>query len=145
GVSNFSTSQFELLQSGLGQPLVTNQIEINPINFDVLEDGTSDQLQRLKTRPMAWSCLAGGDLFTAETEQAIRLRATLTELASELGATSINQVAFAWILKHPSNPLPIIGSGNIQRVTDTVGALSLQMNTEQWYRIWTASKDHGVA
>ncbi|PKG38205.1 aldo/keto reductase [Psychromonas sp. Urea-02u-13] len=145
GVSNFSTSQFELLQSRLDAPLITNQIEINPINFDVLEDGTVDQLQRLCVRPMAWSCLAGGDLFSSDSDQARRLRGTLLELQTELDASSIEQVVFAWVLKHPSNPVALIGSGKIDRVKETIGALDLKMNTEQWYRIWTASKGHGVA
>ncbi|WP_022941707.1 aldo/keto reductase [Psychromonas hadalis] len=145
GVSNFSASQFELLQSRLDEPLMTNQIELNPINFGVLEDGTTDQLQRLKVRPMAWSCLAGGDIFSAETDQARRLRGTLLELQTELSANSIEQVIFAWVLKHPSNPVALIGSGKIERVKEAMGALDLKMNTEQWYRIWTASKGHGVA
>tara|TARA_R110001583_G_scaffold69129_4_gene196203 strand:- start:6886 stop:7794 length:909 start_codon:yes stop_codon:yes gene_type:complete len=145
GVSNFSASQFELLQSRLDVPLITNQIEINPLNFDVLEDGTSDQLQRLRVRPMAWSCLAGGEIFSSESEQARRLRGTLLELQAELNANSIEQVIFAWVLKHPSNPVALIGSGKIERVKEAIGALDLQMNTEQWYRIWTASKGHGVA
>jgi len=145
GVSNFSASQFELLQSRLDEPLITNQIEINPINFGVLEDGTTDQLQRLRIRPMAWSCLAGGDIFSSETEQARRLRGTLLELQIELDASSIEQVIFAWVLKHPVNAVALIGSGKIERVNEALGALELQMNTEQWYRIWTASKGHNVA
>lgn len=145
GVSNFSASQFELLQSRLDTPLITNQVEINPINFDVLEDGTTDQLQRLRIRPMAWSCLAGGGIFSADSEQARRLRGTLLELQVELDANSIEQVIFAWILKHPANAVALIGSGKIERVQETLGALALNMNTEQWYRVWTASKGHGVA
>ena len=145
GVSNFSASQFELLQSRLDEPLITNQVEINPINFNVLEDGTTDQLQRLRVRPMAWSCLAGGTIFSSETTQARRLRGTLLELQIELDASSIEQVIFAWVLKHPANAVALIGSGKIERVKETVGALDLQMSTEQWYRIWTASKGHNVA
>lgn len=34
GVSNFSPAQFDLLQSRLGKLLVTNQVEINPLNFE---------------------------------------------------------------------------------------------------------------
>lgn len=145
GVSNFSASQFELLQSRLDEPLITNQVELNPINFDVLEDGTTDQLQRLRVRPMAWSCLAGGSIFSSESDQARRLRGTLIELQTELGANSIEQVIFAWVLKHPANAVALIGSGKIERVKETLGALELKMNREQWYRIWTASKGHGVA
>lgn len=144
GVSNFTTSQFDLLQSRLDMPLVTNQVEINPINFDVLENGCCDQLQQYRVRPMAWSCLAGGGIFSEQTEQARRIRETLIELVEELGASSIEQVIFAWVLKHPSNPVALIGSGKIERVKEAVGALALQMNTEQWYRVWVASKGFAV-
>ena len=144
GVSNFTASQFDLLQSRLDMPLVTNQVEINPMHFDVLENGVCDQLQQYRVRPMAWSCLAGGNIFSAQTEQAKRLRETLMDLVEELGANSIEQVIFAWVLKHPSNPVALIGSGKIERVTEAVGALALQMNTEQWYRVWVASKGFGV-
>ncbi|MCG6200518.1 aldo/keto reductase [Psychromonas antarctica] len=144
GVSNFTASQFDLLQSRLDLPLMTNQVEINPINLTVLEDGTCDQLQQYRVRPMAWSCLAGGGIFSEQTDQARRLRGTLTELADELGANSIEQVVFAWVLKHPSNPVALIGSGNIARVQESVGALTVQMTTEQWYRVWVASKGFAV-
>ncbi len=109
GVSNFTAAQFDLLQSRLDAPLVTNQVEINPMHFAVLENGVCDQLQQYRVRPMAWSCLAGGGIFSEQTEQARRLRGTLTELIDELGATSIEQVIFAWVLKHPCNPVGIIG------------------------------------
>lgn len=145
GVSNFSATQFDLLQSRLDVPLMTNQVEINPINFDVIEDGTLDQLQQYRVRPMAWSCLAGGAIFSEQTEQACRLRLCLEELAQEIGAKSIEQVVFAWVLKHPSNPVALIGSGKIARVKEAVDALALKMNTEQWYRVWVASKGFGVA
>ncbi len=80
GVSNFSPAQFDLLQSRLGKLLVTNQVEINPLNFDVAHEGTLDQLQRLRIRPMAWSCLGGGAIFSGQTEQTQRVRAVLEEI-----------------------------------------------------------------
>ena len=144
GVSNFTSSQFDLLQSRLDEPLMTNQVEINPINFKVLEDGTTDQLQQYRVRPMAWSCLAGGGIFSEQTDQARRLRGTLIELAQELGAASIELVIYAWILKHPANPVALLGTGNICRVKEALESLKLTMNTEQWYRIWVASKGFGV-
>ncbi|EKO3476011.1 aldo/keto reductase family oxidoreductase [Vibrio fluvialis] len=144
GVSNFSPAQFELLQSRLGKPLVTNQVEINPLNFDVAHDGTLDQMQMLRTRPMAWSCLGGGAIFNGDSEQAQRVRAVLEELREELGAESIDQVIYAWVRALPSKPLPIIGSGKIERVQAAVDALDLTLTREQWYRVWVASKGHGV-
>lgn len=144
GVSNFTPAQFDLLQSRLSKPLVTNQVEINPLNFEVAHDGTLDQVQRLRVRPMAWSCLGGGAIFSGQTEQAQRVRAVLEEIRVELGAESLEKVIYAWVRRLPSQPLPIIGSGKIERVQSAIAALSLQLTREQWYRVWVASKGHGV-
>ncbi len=144
GVSNFTPRGFELLQSRLDAPLVTNQVEIKPLNFEVAHDGTLDLMQTVRTRPMAWSCLGGGSIFTGSTEQAERVRSELELLKEELGASSIDQVIYAWVRKLPSNPLPIIGSGKIERVEAAVESLKLEMTNEQWYRVWIASKGHGV-
>ncbi|TOJ78271.1 oxidoreductase [Vibrio parahaemolyticus] len=144
GVSNFTPRQFELLQSRLGKPLVTNQVEINPLNFEVAHDGTLDQMQMLRARPMAWSCLGGGSIFSGESEQSIRVRNELEAIREEVGATSIDQVIYAWVRRLPSKPIPIIGSGKIERVQTAVNALNIELTREQWYRVWVASKGHGV-
>ncbi|WP_136486899.1 aldo/keto reductase family oxidoreductase [Vibrio sp. H11] len=144
GVSNFSPSQFNLLQSRINKPLVTNQVEINPLNFEVAHDGTLDQMQMLRTRPMAWSCLGGGAIFNGESEQAQRVRSVLEELRAELGAESIDQVIYAWVRALPSKPLAIVGSGKIDRVKAAVAALDLTLTREQWFRVWVVSKGHGV-
>ncbi|USD66815.1 aldo/keto reductase family oxidoreductase [Vibrio sp. SCSIO 43136] len=144
GVSNFTPSQFSLLQSRLSKALVTNQVEINPVNFDVVHDGTLDQLQMERIRPMAWSCLAGGEIFNGQSEQLVRLRKELESIAKEIGAASIEQVIYAWVRRLPSKPVPIIGSGKIERVQQAVEGLSLELTREQWYRVWVASKGHGV-
>ncbi|MDP2560820.1 aldo/keto reductase family oxidoreductase [Psychrobium sp. 1_MG-2023] len=145
GVSNFSNSQFSLLQSRLSAPLITNQIEINPINLQATEDGSLDFLQQHNVRPMAWSCLAGGDIFNSQQPSVIRLRETLSQVQQEIGADNIEQVVYAWVLKLPAKPIPILGSGDIARVKSAVAAQQLSLTTEQWYRIWGASKGHGVA
>lgn len=144
GVSNFTPRQFELLQSRLGKPLVTNQVEINPLNFEVAHDGTLDLMQTLRVRPMAWSCLGGGSIFTGDTEQAVRVRNELETIREEVGANSIDEVIYAWVRRLPSKPMPIIGSGKIERVHSAVNALNIELTREQWYRVWGASKGHGV-
>ena len=45
-------------------PLVTNQLELSPLTMHALDDGTLDQAQRLGRRPMIWSPLGGGRLFS---------------------------------------------------------------------------------
>lgn len=144
GVSNFTTDQFELLQSRLDFKLVTNQIEFSPMNMHALDDGTLNQCQQHRVHPMYWSPLAGGQIFNASDKQAQRLHDTLNIIASEVGAQSIDQVIYAWLLSHPAKGSVVLGTGNIERVESALAAQSLQLTNEQWYRIWEASKGHPV-
>ncbi|ELQ6261359.1 aldo/keto reductase family oxidoreductase [Cronobacter malonaticus] len=142
GVSNFTPAQFSLLQSRLPFTLATNQVEISPVHQPLLLDGTLDLLQQLRIRPMAWSCLGGGRLFSDESFGP--LRAELQQVAEETGAQTIEQVVYAWVMRLPSRPLPIIGSGKIERVQSAVGALSLEMSRQQWFRIRKAALGYDV-
>ncbi|MBN0196342.1 aldo/keto reductase, partial [Pseudomonas aeruginosa] len=100
------------------------------------------QLQQLRIRPMAWSCLGGGRLFNEEGFQA--LRDELAQVAHELNADSIEQVVYAWVLRLPSQPLPIIGSGKIERVRSAIVAEKLSMTRQQWFRIRKAALGYDV-
>ena len=137
GVSNFTPAQFALLQSRLPFTLATNQVELSPVHQPLLLDGTLDQLQQLRIRPMAWSCLGGGRLFNDPECQT--LRDVLATVAQELNAETIEQVVYAWVMRLPSQPLPIIGSGKIERVRSALGAEMLQMTRQQWFRIRKAA------
>lgn len=141
GVSNHTTSQFALLHHH--HPLVTNQLELSPLQMGALDDGTLDQAQQLRLRPMIWSPLAGGRLFTGDDEQARRVRAEMSAIAARHGM-SLTTLAFAWVLRHPSQPYPITGTGRIEGLRDAVAALDVQLDAEDWYSIWTASKGHSV-
>lgn len=144
GVSNFTTSQFKLLQSRLDEPLITNQIEINPTHLDAISDGTLDYLQQISVRPMAWSSLAGGRIFNAQDPQARRLRDELGAVAQELAVDSIDQIIYAWVRRLPSRPVVILGSGNPARIETAVAATKLTLSRDQWYRIWVASTGQDV-
>lgn len=142
GVSNFTPAQFTLLQSRLPFTLATNQVEISPVHQPLLLDGTLDQLQQLRIRPMAWSCLGGGRLFNDDAFQP--LRNELAVVAEELNAETIEQVVYAWVLRLPSQPLPIIGSGKIERVRAAVRSGSLNMSRQQWFCIRKAALGYDV-
>jgi predicted oxidoreductase len=141
GVSNFTPSQFELLHAAT--PLATNQIELHPLHRAPLHDGTLDQAQRLKRRPMIWSPLAGGRLFTATDEAALRVRTVLEAVAQRLGQPPAT-VAYAWLLRHPSRPLPVAGSRRVEALQEALRALSLRLDAETWYEIWQAGEGHEV-
>ena len=44
----------------------------------------------------------------------------------------------------PSKPLPIIGSGKIERVRSALAAEELQMTRQQWFRIRKAALGYDV-
>lgn len=144
GVSNFLPCQFELLSSQMDFPLVTNQVEFSVLNMEVQDNGTLDMCQKLGISPMAWSPLGGGRLFKEGTEQIVRVRKALDEIADEVGGASIDQIALAWILNHPANFVVILGTGNLGRIKKAVEAEKIKLTREQWFKIWTASTGHDV-
>jgi predicted oxidoreductase len=144
GVSNFTPWQFDLLASRLDFPLATNQVEVSVLHLEALHDGTLDQCQRLGLAPMAWSPLGGGRLFRSDDEQAVRVRRALAEVGAELGGASPDQVALAWLLRHPARIVPILGSGKVERLQSAAQAEALTLSREQWFAIWTASAEREV-
>jgi predicted oxidoreductase len=139
GVSNFLPGQFELLASRIAFPLVTDQVEISVLNLEHFEDGTIDFCQKEGIVPMAWSPLGGGCLFSGEDGRARRVRTVLHEIGDSFGGASIDQVALAWLLHHPSRIIPVLGTGRIDRVRQSIQAESLSLSREQWFKIWSAS------
>ena len=141
GVSNFKPSQVSLLQSVLPMPLLVNQVEINIHNIDTLLDGTLDQCQEFGITPIAWCPLGGvaysawGNTFSANDEQRIE-----TELAQQAQKYNSSpwQVILAWLLKHPANICPIIGSTTPERIVDAKKALEINYSREDWYRLLEA-------
>jgi predicted oxidoreductase len=141
GVSNHSTHQFALLHQH--HPLTTNQIELSPLELNALDDGTLDQQQQLGLRPMIWSPLAGGRLFHESGDQADRVRSEMSAIAERYDI-SLTTLAFAWILRHPSRPHPITGTGRIDGLREAVAAQNVTLDAQDWYAMWVASKGHGV-
>jgi predicted oxidoreductase len=142
GVSNHTPSQFALLHHRL--PLVTNQIEFSPLSLSALADGTLDQAQDLGTPPMIWSPLASGRLLAAQDEQARRVRDVLATLGHQRGI-SLATMAYAWIRRHPSKPIPITGSGRIDALREATASLGVQLTAEDWTLVWQASMNREVA
>jgi len=142
GASQLRPAQLALLHSRIA--LTTHQLELSPLHRDPLHDGTLDQCLDLGLRPMVWSPLAGGRLFTADDAQSRKLRHTLAAMASALGVTVITLV-IAWVMCHPSAPLPILGARRITVAREAMAAQSLQLDDAAWRRICAAAAGPAVA
>jgi predicted oxidoreductase len=139
GVSNFTPSQFDLLNSRI--PLLTNQIEFSVLANQALFDGSLDQLQQYKLRPMAWSPLAGGKIFNSDKPQLTQL---LQELADKY-AVSVEQIALAWILRHPSNIQIVLGTQKSSRLINTLAAQHIELDIQDWFAILETVNGYPVA
>ena len=141
GVSNFSASQFELLQSVLPAPLLVNQVEINIHNIDALSNGVLDQCQRMFVTPQSWGPIGGvvhpawGNTFSLEDEE--RIRNEVNRQCESYGVDA-STIALAWLLRHPAGISPIIGSTNPARIEAAVLALDVDYSREDWYRLLEA-------
>ena len=141
GVSNFTPSQFDLLSSKVG--LLTNQIEFSVLHNNPLYDGTLDQMQKYHTRPMAWSPLGGGALFAPQSPKQVQVVETLTKLASKYDA-SVDQLALAWLLKHPAHVIPVIGTQNKGRLVAATKAAKVDLELQDWFLILEAANGTSV-
>ena len=139
GVSNFSARQFDMLNSYTEEKLVTNQVEISPYCLDHFENGNMDFFLKERIKPMAWSPLAGGRLLDPQTETGKAIFKVLSEIAEELNLEQIDQVIYAWLLKHPAGIMPIVGTSRIERVKSAVDALNIDLSHEQWFRIYAST------
>ncbi|WP_281407736.1 aldo/keto reductase [Mesorhizobium sp. B2-3-15] len=145
GVSNFTSSQFDLLASRLPFSLATNQIELSVMKTSALTDGSLDHAQRLSYAPMIWSPLGGGSLFTGKEQREARVRAALAAVAAEIGAGDLATIAIAWLLRHPARPVPVLGSMKPERLAAMVKALDISLDREHWFAILEASEGRPVA
>lgn len=150
GVSNFKPSTLSMLQSMLEDHfLVVNQVEISLGHIDCLYDGTLDQCLEENVLPLAWSPLGGGflgegaevKLDRANAERLLTIQKAVDEVAKKHGV-SRTVIALAWLLKHPSKIVPIVGSTKPGNIEDAVKADSMDLDREDWYRLLIAAQGH---
>lgn len=127
GVSNFTATQFEMLQHFVPFPLVTNQLEISIRHNTPLFDGSIDVLMKNQVCPMAWSPLGGG-MLVQEEQQPLFLK------ASKYGVTDA-QLALAWLMKHPASIFPVIGTTKPERIVECSNAIDIQIDLQDWFEM----------
>ncbi|MFM9865055.1 MAG: aldo/keto reductase family oxidoreductase [Micropepsaceae bacterium] len=143
GVSNYSARQTLLLQQFLDFPLATLQPEFSALNPEAAFDGVLDFAISREMAPLAWSPLAGGKLadgVSSADPAARRVAAKLDELAKIYSTTRV-AIALAFVMRHPSSPIPIIGTQNLDRIAAANDAHRVRLSRADWYALVVAA--HG--
>lgn len=137
GVSNFTPSQVNLLHTYY--PVEVNQIEISLLHMEPFHNGQLDQCLEKGIVPMAWSPLGGGSLMTEITDERNK---RIIKVATALGAkyqTSIENILLAFLHRHPSGILPVMGTSKIERLQSAIAAANIKLEAEEWFMLWEAS------
>jgi predicted oxidoreductase len=141
GVSNFKPWDWNLLQTGMKNKLVTNQIELSVLAHEGFTNGDVAFHQSKNTPIMAWSPLAGGDLFLKSNEKILN---HLDAIGETFGVEP-GTVAVAWLLAHPANILPVLGTNSLARIETISKALEIKLDRQTWFEIYTAALGYEVA
>ena len=140
GVSNFKPYDWELLQSNMVNKLQTNQIELSLQSIDAFSNGDISFHQKNATPIMAWSPLGGGKLMTENTK--------LTNKMDHIGShynVDRSAVAISFLLSHPANIIPVMGTNNADRISRISDALKIKMDRVTWFELYTAALGREVA
>lgn len=135
GVSNFKPHDWSLLSSAMSNTLLTNQIEASLLKPEAFTNGDIASLQEKGAPPMAWSPLGGGQLFD---EAHTKLSSVLNTIAKAQD-TDIGAVAVAWLLAHPANLIPVVGTNNLNRIKTISNALNVEIDRQTWFELYTAA------
>ena len=133
GVSNFRPWDWNLLQSAMRHPLVTNQIELSLKHIAPFTNGDLAFHQQHGHVVMAWSPLGGGDLMTASNELTHRLDSIATRCCVDRAA-----VAAAFLLAHPAKITPVLGTNNLDRISAISAAETVQLDRQDWFSLYEA-------
>ena len=140
GVSNFKRHDWTLLQSAMSTKLATNQIEISLLANQAFTNGDVAYLQEFGVAPMAWSPLAGGALFSQENQVVCDALQNMADAQS----VDITAIAVAWLLAHPANIIPVLGTNNIARISSISDAMKVKLSREDWFTLYEAANGHEV-
>ncbi|MEM9887224.1 MAG: aldo/keto reductase [Bacteroidota bacterium] len=142
GVSNFTATQFNNLNQLI--PLSCNQIEASLLYRYPFFNGILEQLVTNGCMAMAYSTMARGAFFQHPPHESVqRIRFVARRLETKYDA-AFDQIITAWILKHPANIYPIMGSTKIKRIRSAVQALSIELTREEWFMLWEAAAGNEV-
>lgn len=125
GVSNFNASQTALLNTYI--PVETNQVEFSITTHDAMINGSLDFMMMHKIKPMAWSPL--GNYFKKGYPA---FKELMQKLCKKYEADE-DTLLIAWVLKHPAQIIPVIGTTREERILKSIEAKKIPLSAEDWF------------
>ena len=156
GVSNMNPIQIELYNKKLDHKIKYNQVQFSLIHSHMISEslfvnmsevesamrsGSLIEYSMLKDISLqAWSPLMASwdDGTFIDNPKYEQLNKKLEEVASKYNVTK-NCIAISWILRHPANILPIVGTTSIVHLKEMIKAIDIKLTREEWYGLYLSS------
>lgn len=156
GVSNQNPMQIQLLKKHVKQPIVANQLQLSITNATMISQGFNVNMENASAvnrdgsvldfcrlhdiTIQPWSPFQYGffeGVFLGN-EKFPELNKKIDEVAAKYGVSNTT-IAIAWLLRHPANMQPVIGTMNIERLKDCIKAADIRLTREEWYDIFRSA------
>lgn len=156
GVSNHTPLQIELLQKYSKYPIIINQLQLSIVHSVMIDSGLNMNMKEAWAQDkdggvldycrlhditiQPWSVLQASwaeGTFIDNPDYA-KLNQELEKLANEYHVSK-TAIAIAWILRHPANMQPIVGTTSPVHLKESVEAINIKLTRQQWYDLYLAS------
>ena len=161
-VSNMHAGQIAWLQSAINVPIIANQLEMSLSSSDFVEDnmttntqanaqngfprGTIEYCYQAGIQLQAWGAMAQGlyESNHAVDEPSTQATRELVAEYAKLYNVDANAIVLAWLLHHPSNIQPVIGTTNSERLAQVCRSTNVELTREQWYLLLETKRGQEV-
>ena len=130
GVSNFTAPQMRALKAHLEHPIATVQPEFSALEQSPLDNGILDFAEEIGATVLAWSPLAGGKIPKTKGP----VQAALDIITKTYGI-SRSTAALAFTRGFGANVVPIIGTQNPTRITESGYAAQVNLTGREIYNV----------
>lgn len=156
GVSNHNPMQIQLLKKSVKQPIITNQLQLSVTNATMISSGINVNMENASAvnrddsvldfcrlhdiTIQPWSPFQYGffeGVFLGN-EKFPELNRKIDDIAEKYEVRNTT-IALAWLLRHPANMQPVIGTMNLSRLKDCIKASDIRLTREEWYEIYRAA------
>ena len=72
------------------------------------------------------------------------MRSALTAIGQKANV-DWSAVAVAWLLNHPAQILPVLGTNDLGRIAAISDAIKVPMDRQTWFELYTLALGHEVA
>ena len=153
GVSNMNVMQIELYNKYLTHKITHNQVQFSVVHSHLISEGLFVNMSEIESPSrsgglieyamlkdinlQAWSPLMASweDGTFIDNPKYEDVNKKLEELANKY-SVSKNAIAIAFILRHPANIIPVVGTTSIIHLEEMLKAKDITLTKEEWYSLY---------